>query len=40
MVVAVNYQRKTVFIKWLGSHKEYDEIDVRTVEYASETNQD
>lgn len=40
MVIAVNYQRKTVSIKWLGTHKEYDEIDVRTVQYASEANQD
>ena len=40
MVVAVNYQRKTIFIKWLGTHKQYDGIDVRMVQYASETNQD
>jgi len=38
MVVAVNYQRKMVFIKWLGTHKEYDAIDVRTVQYASKAN--
>jgi hypothetical protein len=29
-----------VFIKWLGSHKEYDKIDVRTVQYADQTDQD
>jgi mRNA interferase HigB len=40
LVVAVNYRRATVFIKWLGTHKEYDTIDVRTVQYASETHQD
>jgi len=40
LVVAVSYQRGSVFIKWLGTHKGYDAIDVRTVEYASETNQD
>jgi mRNA interferase HigB len=40
LVVAVNYRRATVFIKWLGTHKEYDLIDVRTVQYATETHQD
>jgi mRNA interferase HigB len=40
LVVAVNYERGTLFIKWLGTHKEYDAIDVRTVQYASETDQD
>lgn len=40
LVVAVNYRRATVFIKWLGTHKEYDSIDVRTVQYATETDQD
>lgn len=40
MVTAVDYRRGTVFIKWLGSHKDYDAIDVRTVQYASETNPD
>lgn len=34
LVVAVNYQRNTIFIKWLGTHKEYDSIDVRTIQYA------
>ena len=40
LVVAVNYQRSTIFIKWLGSHKQYDAIDVRTVQYATEAHQD
>jgi mRNA interferase HigB len=40
LVTAMDYRRKTVFIKWLGTHKEYDAIDVRTVQYASETHQD
>lgn len=38
LVVAVDYGRATVFIKWLGTHKEYDAIDVRTVQYAIETD--
>ena len=40
LVAAVDYKRSTVFIKWLGTHKQYDLIDVRTVQYATETNQD
>lgn len=39
LVVAINYGRGTLFIKWLGTHKEYDAIDARTVQYESETNQ-
>jgi mRNA interferase HigB len=40
LVVAIDYQRALVFIKWLGTHKEYDSIDVRTVQYATEADQD
>jgi mRNA interferase HigB len=32
LVAAIDY-RGIVFIKWLGSHADYDEIDVRTVQY-------
>ena len=38
LVIAVNYARSTAFIKWIGTHKEYDAIDVRTVKYGSEAN--
>jgi mRNA interferase HigB len=31
LVVAVDYEKEIVWIKWLGSHVEYDRIDVRTV---------
>ena len=34
LVVAVDYQRQIVFIKWLGTHAQYDKINVRTVKYA------
>jgi mRNA interferase HigB len=34
LVAAIDYGRSIVFVKWLGSHKEYDKIDVRTVRYA------
>jgi mRNA interferase HigB len=40
LVAAVDYRRATVFIKWLGTHKQYNAIDVRTVQYATETHQD
>ena len=38
LVVAIDYRRAIVFIKWLGTHQEYDEIDVRTVQYAAEAD--
>ncbi len=33
LVVAADYRRQIVFIKWLGTHAAYDKIDVRTVKY-------
>ena len=33
LVAAIDYRRGIVFIKWLGSHTDYDKIDVRTVQY-------
>lgn len=33
LVVAIDYKRQIVFIKWLGTHKDYDRIDVKTVQY-------
>jgi mRNA interferase HigB len=33
LVAAIDYQREIVFIKWLGTHAEYDRIDVKTVKY-------
>ena len=38
LVVAIDYKRGIVFIKWVGAQKEYDAIDVRTVQYASEAD--
>ena len=35
LVVAIHYRRQIVFIKWLGSHAEYDKIDVKTVNYGN-----
>jgi mRNA interferase HigB len=39
LVAAVDYRRGIVFIKWIGSHAAYDEIDVRTVKYEPEADQ-
>jgi len=33
LVVAIHYRLQIVFIKWLGSHAEYDKIDLKTVNY-------
>jgi mRNA interferase HigB len=39
LVASIDYPRRTVFVKWLGSHKEYDKIDVRMVKYGDQTYQ-
>jgi len=33
LVTTIDYRRKIVFIKWLGTHAAYDKIDARTVQY-------
>lgn len=33
LVVAINYHFQVVLIKWLGTHKEYDNINVEQVTY-------
>ncbi len=33
LVVAIDYERQILFIKWLGTHADYDRIDVKTVKY-------
>jgi mRNA interferase HigB len=33
LVVAVDYRRQIAFIKWLGTHAQYDKIDVKKVKY-------
>jgi len=32
LVVAVDFEKGIVWIKWLGTHREYDQIDVREVD--------
>lgn len=39
LVTAIDYQRRVVFVKWLGSHREYDKIDVRNVAYGNQAYQ-
>ena len=33
LVTANDYGRQAIYIKWIGSHRDYDRIDARTVEY-------
>ena len=33
LVVAVDFEKAIVFIKWIGTHADYDKIDVRTVQH-------
>lgn len=34
LVTAVDFEKSIVWIKWIGTHKEYDKIDVKKVKYA------
>jgi len=33
LVVAVDYEKQIVWIKWIGTHRAYDKIDVVRVDY-------
>lgn len=33
LVAAVDFEKSIVWIKWIGTHKDYDRIDVTEVEY-------
>lgn len=33
LVIAIDFQKSIVWIKWIGSHRDYDRIDVREVEH-------
>ncbi len=33
LIVDVEYRLKIVFIVWFGTHKQYDNIDVKTISY-------
>jgi len=34
LVVAVDFEKSIVWIEWLGTHKDYDKIDVKEVKHA------
>jgi mRNA interferase HigB len=34
LVTAVDFEKCIVWIKWIGTHKEYDKIDVKKVKHA------
>lgn len=38
LVAAINYRHQIVFIKWIGTHADYDEIDVKTVSYGHQAD--
>lgn len=33
LIASINYSYQILFVKWLGTHKEYDAIDAREVDY-------
>ena len=33
LIASVNYRYQILFVKWIGTHKEYDAIDAREVDY-------
>jgi mRNA interferase HigB len=38
LVVAINYSRQIIFIKWIGTHREYNKIDVKLVRYGHQAD--
>ena len=34
LVIAADFEKGIVWIKWIGTHKEYDKIDVKQVKHA------
>jgi mRNA interferase HigB len=40
LVVAINYGRQVVYVKWVGSHAEYDLINAGTIQYEDQANPD
>jgi mRNA interferase HigB len=33
LIVDIEYRLKIVFVVWFGTHKQYDQIDVKTIRY-------
>jgi len=40
LVVAIDYERQTCFVKFIGTHEQYDRVDVETVQYERSSNSD
>jgi mRNA interferase HigB len=38
LVVAINYRHQILFIKWIGTHEDYDKIDVKTVKHGHQAH--
>jgi mRNA interferase HigB len=36
LIAGINYQHQAIFIKWIGTHAEYDQVDAVTVRYQEE----
>jgi mRNA interferase HigB len=33
LIVSVDFEKSIVWIKWIGTHKDYDRIDVKEIDY-------
>jgi mRNA interferase HigB len=40
LVVALDYRRQVAYVKWVGSHAEYDLIDAETIQYEDQADPD
>lgn len=40
LVVPVDYERQTCFVKFIGTHEQYDSIDVETVQHEHSSHSD
>ena len=38
LVVAINYRHQIVFIKWIGTHEDYDKIDLKTMKHGHQAH--
>jgi mRNA interferase HigB len=40
LVVAIDFEKKIAWIKWIGTHKDYDKIDVKEVQHGGRAKTD
>jgi mRNA interferase HigB len=38
LIVEINFPRKWVFIRFIGTHKQYDKIDANSIRYGNKSN--